>query len=70
MINIHSEPTYVPPTDAKWVQSGNATSHIGNLGQKCFIEAFFEKESKKPLHLRSGYCLISCPCPRCNPCCF
>ena len=33
----------------------------------CLVQSFFEEEAKKPPHLRSGVCMISCPCKRCNP---
>lgn len=33
----------------------------------CLVEQFFREEAKKPPGLRSSSCMISCPCPRCNP---
>lgn len=38
-----------------------------NEHHPCLVEAFFREEEKKPAHLRSRSCLISCPCPRCQP---
>jgi len=36
----------------------------------CMIDAFFKNEAKKPIGQRSSACMISCPCPRCNPYCM
>lgn len=42
----------------------------GRENMPCMIEQFFENEKKKPIGQRSKSCLISCPCPKCNPYCM
>lgn len=47
--------------------NGDGTDLIQNCHEICLIAEFFKNEQKKPAHLRSNSCMISCPCRRCNP---
>jgi len=35
--------------------------------ETCLVDKFYARESEKPVHLRSKYCMISCPCKKCSP---
>ena len=42
---------------------------LSPVTEVCAVEAFFEAERKKPMHLRSMSCMIACPCKKCSTWC-
>lgn len=40
---------------------------VWDQDERCLISEFFAEEARKPIRERKNYCMISCPCGRCNP---